>query len=159
MTFRGHKGLNFLRHSSCDISFPISRLLTRTVYLAPFPRYSSSKIKGHDLWPLWDTVGQSWYSVSKDNIQLCISHRLTRTLYLVSFPRYLRSKFRRTCRKTDIWPSQGQGLPLISRFTLSSGSPGHSGSNEVSLVEIGFAVWTVHTILRVKSWCLKFRLD
>ena len=159
MTFRGHKGSNLLRHSFRDISFPISRLLTRIVYLAPFPSYSSSKIKGHDLWPLWDTVGQSWYPVSKDNIQLCISHLLTRTLFLVSFPRYLRSKFRRTCRRTDIWPYQGQGLQLISCSTLLSGSPGHSASNEVSLVEIGSAVWTVHTILRVKSWCLKFRLD
>ena len=93
LTFQGHQRSNWLFHPICELSLPIGLLLTWTLYLVPFSSYSTSKISGHDLWPLWDIVGKNKYYVSTDNMQLCINHLLTRTLYLVSFPRYLRSKF------------------------------------------------------------------
>ena len=59
LTFQDHQRSNWLFHPICELSLPIGFLLTWTLYLVPFLSYSTSKISGQDLWPLWDIVGQN----------------------------------------------------------------------------------------------------
>ena len=54
MTFEGHLGSKKINHSKGNIWLPIWLLLTPSLHLVPFSRYSTSKFLGFDLdlWPL-----------------------------------------------------------------------------------------------------------
>ena len=88
-------GQKTINHSKGHIWLPIWLLWTPSLYLVPFPRYSTSKCFGFDLdlWPLEVIWGQKTINHSKGHIWLPIWLLWTPSLYLVPFPRYSTSKF------------------------------------------------------------------
>ena len=84
--------------------FYIWLLLTISLYLVPFLRYSTSYFLGIDLdlWPLEVTWGQKYSHHSKVYTWLPIYLSLTLFLYLVPFSRYSTSKFLGV--DLDLWP-------------------------------------------------------
>ena len=91
-------------HSEAHIWLPIWLLWTRSLYLVPFSRYSTSKFLGFDLdlWPLKVIWGQKKLCYSKAHIWLPIWLLWTRSFYLVPFSRYSTSKF--LGFDLDLWP-------------------------------------------------------
>ena len=111
-------GRKILYHSKAHIWLPIWLLLTPSLYLVPFSRYSTSKFLGFDLelWPLKVIRGQNKLYHSKAHIWLLIWLLRTTSLYLVPIPRYSTSKFLRF--DLDLWPLKviwGQKKLLCSK--------------------------------------------
>ena len=95
LTTKGHLGSKKLYYSKAHVWQTIWPLLTPSLYLVPFSRYSTSEFLGFDLdlWPrkviwIWKKI-----HYSKAHIWLPIWHPLTQSLYLVPFSRYSTSKF------------------------------------------------------------------
>ena len=88
-------GWKNLYHSKAHIWLPIWLLRTTSLFLVPFPRYSTSKFLGFDLdlWPLKVIWGRKILYHSKAHIGLPIWLLWTTSLYLVPFSRYSTSKF------------------------------------------------------------------
>ena len=57
LTFKGHVSWTIFSDLKVHTRLPIQIPLTLSLYLSLFSSYSTSKVSGHDLWPLWDTVG------------------------------------------------------------------------------------------------------
>ena len=97
-------GRKILYHSKVHIWLAIWLLWTRSLYLVPFSRYSTSKVLGFDLdlWPLEGIWGQNNLYRSKAHIWLPIWLLWTTSLYLVPFSRYSTSKF--LGFDLDLWP-------------------------------------------------------
>ena len=97
-------GQKILYHSKVHIWLAIWLLWTRSLYLVPFSRYSTSKFLGFDLdlWPLKVIWGQKKLCHSKAHIWLPIWLLCTTSLYLVPFSRYSTSKF--LGFDLDLWP-------------------------------------------------------
>ena len=103
-TSKDHLGSKHFFHSKSHIWLPIWLLWTPSLYLVPFPRYSTSKFLGFDLdlWPLKVIWGQKISYHWKAHIWLPIWLLWTPSLYLVPFPRYSNSKF--LGFDLDLWP-------------------------------------------------------
>ena len=82
-------GPKILYHSKAHIWLPIWLLWTPSLYLVPFPRYSTSKFLGFDLdlWPLKVIWGQKILYHSKAHIWFPIWLLWTPSLYLEPFSR------------------------------------------------------------------------
>ena len=87
-------GRKKLYSSKAHICLPIWLLLTTSLYLLPFSRWSTSKFSGFDLdlWPLEVIWGHKISYHSKAHIWLPIWLLWTTSLYLVPFSRYSTSK-------------------------------------------------------------------
>ena len=74
LTFRGDLGQKYFHHSKAHIWLPIQLLLTLSLYIVPFSRYSTSKFLGFDLdlWLLGVTRGQKYFNYLKAHIWLPI---------------------------------------------------------------------------------------
>ena len=90
LTFDHWRGQKIVYHWKAHIWLPNWLLWTPSLYLLPFPRYSTSKFLGFDLdlWPLKIIWGQKHFFHSKGHIWLPIWLLWTPSLYLVPFPRY-----------------------------------------------------------------------
>ena len=89
------RGRKYSLYSKAHTWLLICLLLTLSLYLVPFLRYSTSKFSGFDLdlWPLEVIRGRKYSLYSKAHTWLPICLLLTLSLYLVPFLRYSRSKF------------------------------------------------------------------
>ena len=113
LTFGVTLGRKYFHHSKAHIWLSIQLPLTRSLYLVPFLRYSTSKFLGFDLdlCPLGVTWGQTYVHHLKAHIWLPIQLPLTFSLYLVPFSRYSTSKF--LGFDLDLWPS---GVTLGQKY-------------------------------------------
>ena len=114
-------GQKFLYHLKVHIWLAIWLLWTRSLYLVPFSRYSTSKFVGFDLdlWPLEGIWGQNNLYRSKAHIWLAIWLLCTTSLYLVPFSRYSTSKF--LGFDLDLWPLKviwGQKILYYSKVHI-----------------------------------------
>ena len=99
-------GQKISHYSKAHIWLPIWLLLTPSLYLIPFSRYSTSKFLGFDLdlWPLKVIRGQKILYNSRAHIWLPIWLLWTTSLYLLPFSRYSTSQFLRF--DLDLWPQK-----------------------------------------------------
>ena len=97
-------GGTILYHSQAHIWLPIWLLLTLSLYLVPFSRYSTSNFSRFDLdlWPLEVNWGQIFLYHLQAHVWLHICLLLTLSLYLIPFSRYSISNF--SGFDLDLWP-------------------------------------------------------
>ena len=140
MTFQGHQRVKLIMPFDPRLYHFLSVFCWHELSISQrFRVFHLRRFRVMTFWPLWKTVGERWYRVSKDNMQLYISRPLTRTLYLVSFPR-------------PIWGQSSDDLAAEPTFDLLKVKVinwyrvsrqylialADSDSNKLTLVEIDF---------------------
>ena len=147
-------GQKILYHLKVHIWHAIWLLWTPSLYLVPFPRYSTSKFLGFDLdlWPIKVNWGQKNLCYLKAHIWLSIWLPWTPSLYLVPFSRYSTSKFLEF--DLDLWPlkinwGQKKIMPFESPYMTSY----LTSMDTISLSRTVFEIFDVK-VFRVWPWPL-----
>ena len=161
LTFRGHPESKifslFESQYHGNMWLPIKLLLTLSLYVRPFSRYSTSKFLGFDLdlWPLEVTWGWKYFHHSKAHIM---------TSYLTSIDTF--SLFRTVFEIFDIkvfrdwpWPLTFRGHPRSKIFSLFENPYMTSYSTSIDTFSLFRTVFEIFDIkvCRVRPWPLTFR--